>query len=49
MFDFIVAKYFNKPIENKECELSKNEAWEIFYDEDYDYNRFGSIHLIVGK
>ena len=49
VFDFIVTKCFNKAIENNEWEISKNEAWEIFCDEDYDYNRFGSIHLIIGK
>ena len=47
VFNFIVTKCFNKGIENNEWELSKNETWEIFCDEDYDYNRFGSIHLIV--
>lgn len=49
MFDLIVEKYFQTAITRGECELVKEEVFEIYCNENYDVKRFTRVNLVLGK
>ena len=49
MFDLIVEKYFQNAISRGECELVKEEVFEIYCNDNYDVKKFTVINLVLGK